>query len=76
MASVEIHRRTRIVSLARDENIADHCGPGDIAIHPADDGWWTSFVSEDGQIDSYDEPFPSHQKAVWAAKAAAEYASS
>ncbi len=73
MATVVRHRKTNIVVLEEDEPIAGHCGPGDIAIRAAADGWWTSFVAEDGSIDSYDLPYPSYNEALWAAKAAAEY---
>ncbi len=73
MATVLIHRKVHIVSLQNDEPIAAHCGPGDIAIRAAPDGWWTSFVAEDGSIDSYDIPYGSYQEALWAAKAAAEF---
>ena len=73
MASVVRHRKTNIVVLDEGEPIAGHCGPGDIAICAAADGWWTSFVAADGSIDSYDRPYPSYNEALWAAKAAAEF---
>jgi len=37
-------------------------------------GWWTDFVGENGEVDRYDAPFDSYNKALWAAKAAAEFA--
>ena len=46
---------------------------GDIAIEHRPDGWWTSFVGELGEADAYDEPYPSYNEALWAAKAAAEF---
>jgi hypothetical protein len=61
------------VTLAAGESIADHCSPGDIALVQDDADWWTHFVGEDGAVDSYDEPFPSYNKALWTAKAAAEF---
>ncbi len=73
MATVQIHRKVRIVLLDADEALEGNCGPGDIAIRAADDGWWTSFVADDGSIDSYDQPYRSCQEAVRAAKAAAEF---
>ena len=73
MATVDIHRGVRIVTLSALEAIEEHCRPGDIAIRAQDDGWWTSFIAEDGSIDSYDEPYPSCQQAIWAARAAAEF---
>lgn len=75
MASTIRHRRVNIVTLAAGESIAEHCRPGDIAIVQQDDGWWTHFVGEAGQTDTYDAPFPSYNKALWTAKAAAEFAS-
>lgn len=73
MATVVRHRQTNIVILDEGEPIEGHCGPGDIAISPASDGWWNSFVDEDGVVDSYDIPYPSYNEALWAAKAAAEF---
>lgn len=74
MATIIKHRKTRIVTLDPGEAIGEHCKSGDIAIVQQDDGWWTHFVGDDGHIDSYDEAFDSYNKAVWAAKAAAEFA--
>ncbi|HEX8613628.1 MAG TPA: hypothetical protein VF800_20310 [Telluria sp.] len=73
MASIVKHRKVNIVVLGQDEAIGEHCGPGDIAIRAAADGWWTSFIGEDGAVDSYDIPYPSYLEALWAAKAAAEF---
>ena len=73
MAEVVIHRKVRIVVLEPDEEMGEHCKPGDIAIRTAPDGWWTSFIGADGSVDSYDQPYPSRSAAVGAAKAAAEY---
>ncbi|NHZ64672.1 hypothetical protein [Massilia genomosp. 1] len=73
MASIVKHRKVNIVVLGQDEPVGEHCKPGDIAISAAADGWWTSFIGDDGTIDSYDIPYPSYQEALWAAKAAAEF---
>ncbi|QYF93413.1 hypothetical protein KY495_22550 [Massilia sp. PAMC28688] len=73
MATTLRHRRVNIVFLEAGEAIESVCGPGDIAICAAPDGWWTSFVAEDGSIDSYDMPYGSYNEALWAAKAAAEF---
>jgi hypothetical protein len=73
MASIIRHRRVNIVILAADEAIETNCGPGDIAIRTAPDGWWNSFVAIDGSIDSYDQPYRTYNEALWAAKAAAEF---
>lgn len=74
MATIITHRRTRIVTLAAGESIASACAPGDIALEQEGDGWWTRFVADDGSVDSYDAPFATYNEALWAAKAAAEFA--
>ncbi|MFJ2987007.1 hypothetical protein ACIPF8_04010 [Collimonas sp. NPDC087041] len=74
MATVIKHRGVNIVTLAEGETIAEHCRDGDIALVQDAAGWWTHFVGADGAIDSYDAPFPSYNKALWTAKAAAEFA--
>jgi hypothetical protein len=73
MATIIKHRNTNIVTLDHGEVIADQCSPGDIAIVQAADGWWTHFVGKDGEVDSYDVPFETYNKALWTAKAAAEF---
>jgi len=73
MPTVITHRRINIVTLGPGETIAAHCHAGDIALVQDNDGWWTQFVGEDGQVDGYDEPFDSYNKALWTAKAAAEF---
>ncbi len=73
MATIVKHRKVNIVILDDGEPIESVCGPGDIAIQAAADGWWNSFVDADGAIDSYDIPYPSYNEALWAAKAAAEF---
>ncbi|HWW06012.1 hypothetical protein [Collimonas sp.] len=74
MATVIKHRNIRIVTLAAGEAIAEFCKAGDIALVQDDAGWWTHFVGENGAVDSYDAPFASYNKALWTAKAAAEFA--
>ena len=73
MAKIINHRGIRIVTLEPDETIVDHCAEGDIALVEEEDGWWTHFVGSDGQTDSYDAAFDSYNKALWTAKAAAEF---
>jgi hypothetical protein len=73
MANIIRHRKVNIVVLDPGETIAAHCGPGDIAICAAADGWWTSFIDADGAVDSYDIAYSTYKEALWAAKAAAEY---
>ncbi len=74
MATILKHRKTRIVTIEAGDSVASQCRPGDIAIVEEDNGWWTFFIGEDGTIDKYDEPFVTYNQALWAAKAAAEFA--
>ncbi|TCS37503.1 hypothetical protein EDC30_104307 [Paucimonas lemoignei] len=75
MATTIKHRRTNIVTLEDGDTIAATCAPDDIALVAEHDGWWIHFVGEDGSVESYDEPYPTYNQALWAAKAAAEYSS-
>jgi len=76
MSTTITHRRTRIVTLDQGEDILAVCLADDIAIRPDADGWSVWFVGEEGALDGYEEPYPSQQEALWAAKAAAEFSSS
>jgi hypothetical protein len=73
MSTTIRHRKVNIVVLEGDEGLAENCRPGDIAIVRDDQGWWTKFVDIDGNVESYDIAFDSYNKALWAAKAAAEF---
>ena len=73
MATILKHRKVRIIVLGEGEAIGAYCGPGDIAITPDAQGWWTRFVGAHGVVESYDEPYASYNEAMWAAKAAAEF---
>lgn len=73
MPTIIKHRNTNIVTLLPGEVVADCCRPGDIALVPDGDGWWTEFIGEAGEVERYDAPFDAYQKALWAAKAAAEF---
>ncbi|MES2535522.1 MAG: hypothetical protein V4632_06575 [Pseudomonadota bacterium] len=73
MATTIKHRKTNIVTLEAGETIEEQCGPGDIALVQDNEGWWTHFIGKDGVIDSYDAPFETYNKALWTAKAAAEF---
>jgi len=73
MATTIRHCNINIVTLASHEIMQAQCIAGDIAIVQDENGWWTNFVGEQGHIDSYDVPFDSYNKALWAAKAAAEF---
>lgn len=74
MATVIKHRRINIVTLAAGESIAEHCRSGDIAIVQDEHGWWAHFVGDNNEVSGYDAPFESYNKALWTAKAAAEFA--
>ena len=67
------HYGVRILTLESDEAIHDVCEPGDIVLEQDPAGWWTRFVTDAGEVESYDAPFESYQKAMWTAKAAAEF---
>jgi hypothetical protein len=73
MSNTIRHRNVNIVTLEPGETVASHCQPGDIALSPEDAGWNVHFVGEKGEVDSYDAPFESYNKALWTAKAAAEF---
>lgn len=68
-----IHRGITISTLSADQPVDTHCAPGHTAIRQQADGWWLYFVDEDGKVDGYESPFASHDEALWAAKAAAEF---
>jgi len=74
MARFIHHRGIRIVTLEPEECMTDHCVEGDIVLVEEADGWWTHFVGGDGETHSYDTAFDSYTKALWTAKAAAEFA--
>ena len=73
MATIIKHCGVRIVTLEAGETFAAICLPGDIVIESDGSGWWTRFVDEEGAVESYDEPFAKFEKAMWTAKAAAEF---
>jgi hypothetical protein len=73
MATVITHRGVRIVTLEPDETLKQCCSADDIALCRCKSGWLVYFVSEDG-AEGYEDPFPGYQEALWAAKAAAEFA--
>ncbi|UGQ48402.1 hypothetical protein [Massilia endophytica] len=73
MATVLLHRGVRIVNLEGDEDFAEHCRVDDIAIRHEGDAWALYFIGEDG-AEGYDQPYPVYDRALWTAKAAAEFA--
>lgn len=74
MTTEILHRGTRILTLEGQDEVLAQCKPGDIAIVRDAAGWWTVFVGDDGETERYDIPFDSYDKALWSAKAAAEFA--
>ena len=70
------HRGVRIVTLEAGDTVERHGRPGDIMIEERGDGWYLHFIADDGSADSYEDPYDSYNKALWAAKAAAEYQAS
>lgn len=75
MPTTITHRNVNILTFELGETVPQQCHPGDILLVRDAAGWWTRFVDEHGEIESYDEPFDNYNKALWTAKAAAEYAS-
>jgi hypothetical protein len=73
MATTIKHCNINIITLANDETMHTECAAGDIALVQDENGWWTNFIGEQGQVDGYDAPFNSYNEALWAAKAAAEF---
>lgn len=73
MSTTIKHRNVNIITLETGETIASQCRPGDIALAPEGAGWSVHFIGDEGEVDSYDEPFETYNKALWSAKAAAEF---
>lgn len=73
MATRIRHHGVHIVTLQAGDSITALCGPGDIVLEQDGAGWWTRFVDDDGIVESYDAAFESYDKALWTAKAAAEF---
>jgi len=73
MPNLLTHRGVRIVSLEPGDTVERHGRPEDILIEQRDDGWYLHFIADDGSIESYEDPYDSYNKALWSAKAAAEY---
>ena len=73
MARVITHHGVKIVTLEAGDVLQSCCGPGDIVLEEDAAGWWTRFVDEAGTVESYDAAFGSYNKALWTAKAAAEF---
>ena len=66
------HNNINIVTLYRDDDLAVHCQPGDVALKQEGDHWMTYEVRDNGQVTAAGFPCESYDKAMEAAKAAAE----
>lgn len=73
MATIIVHHGVNIVTLEVDDAAGVVYQPGDIVLEQDNSGWWTRFVNDEGMLESYDVAFESYQKALWTAKAAAEF---
>ncbi len=73
MATIINHHGVNIVTLEAGDSASVTFQPGDIVLEQDDSGWWTRFVNDEGGLESYDVAFESYQKALWTAKAAAEF---
>ena len=73
MATIIRHCGVRIVTLDGGDVLITVVEPGDIVLEQDACGWWTRFVDDAGAIENYDAAFPTYQKALWTAKAAAEF---
>ena len=73
MATSIRHCGVRIVTLGEGDALATLITPGDIVLEQDASGWWTRFVDDAGAVENYDAAFPTYQKALWTAKAAAEF---
>lgn len=74
MSTILKHRNTSIITLEPGEALPADRKSGDILLIPEAEKWWTHFVGEQGELESYDAPFDNYNKALWTAKAAAEFA--
>lgn len=66
------HNNINIVTLYRDDDLAEHCQPGDIALKQEGDHWMTYEVRPSGQVAGVGFPCESYDKAMAVAKAVAE----
>jgi len=66
------HNNINIVTLYRDDEIAEHCQPGDVVLKQEGDHWMTYEVRASGQIATVGFPCESYDKAMEAAKTAAD----
>lgn len=65
------HNNINIVTLYRDDEIAEHCQPGDVVLKQEGDHWMTYEVRANGQVVAAGFPCESYDKAMEAAKTVA-----
>ncbi|RZI44271.1 hypothetical protein EGT07_02270 [Herbaspirillum sp. HC18] len=65
-----LHRNVNIVTLYRDDDLAEHCRPGDVVLKQEDEHWIAYDVMQDGRIEAAGFPCESYDKALETAKAA------
>lgn len=65
------HNNISIVTLYRDDEIAEHCQPGDVVLKQEGDHWMTYEVRANGQIAAAGFPCESYDKAMETAKSVA-----
>jgi hypothetical protein len=46
----------RVLVLDEEADWTAHAGPTDIIISKQSDGWWITFIGEDGEASSWNEP--------------------
>lgn len=67
------HSNVNIVTLYRDDDVAEYCRPGDIALKQEGEHWIAYEIRENGQIAAAGFPCESYDKAMDMARAAAEH---
>lgn len=66
------HNNFNIVTLYRDDDIAQYCQPGDVVLKQESDHWMTYEVRSNGQVAAVGFPCEDYDKAMEAAKFAAD----
>ncbi|HYD94704.1 MAG TPA: hypothetical protein VEC01_05210 [Noviherbaspirillum sp.] len=66
------HRNINIVTLYNNDDVAEYCRPGDIALKQEGDHWRAYDIQDDGRIAAAGFPSESYDKALETAKATAE----
>lgn len=67
------HNNINIVTLYRDDDLAEYCRPGDVALKQEGDHWMTYEVCPSGQVAAVGFPCESYGRAMENAKAAAAF---